>query len=141
MFALDKPLPLANEDSREYWEGCKRGELRLQRCNDCELVRFPPAILCPRCLSLAYAWRPMSGRGTVFSWIVVHRPQHPAFFDEAPYNVVIVELEEGARMHSRVVDCAPENLRIGLPVEVVFEKKSEDVTLPYFRCAQPESRV
>src|SRR5438034_1376617 len=73
MFAIEKPLPLANEDSQEYWEACKRGELRLQKCAGCAHVRFPPAALCPRCLSESFAWEPMSGRGKVYTWIVVHR--------------------------------------------------------------------
>jgi len=133
MFAIDKPLPLANEDSQEYWEACKRGELRLQKCAGCAHVRFPPAALCPRCLSESFAWEPMSGRGKVYTWIVVHRPQHPAFFEDVPYNVAIVELEEGPRLHSRIVGCSNDAIAIGMPVEVVFEKKNDDVTMPYFR--------
>jgi len=137
MFAIEKPLPLANEDSQEYWEACKRGELRLQKCAGCAHVRFPPAALCPRCLSESFAWEPMSGRGKVYTWIVVHRPQHPAFFEDAPYNVAIVELEEGARLHSRIVGCSNDAIEIGMPVEVVFEKKNDDVTMPYFKRAIP----
>ncbi len=133
MFAIEKPLPFANEDTQEYWEGCKRGELRLQKCSDCGHVRFPPSALCPRCLSESSSWEKTGGRGKVYTWIVVHRPQHPAFFEDAPYNVVIVELDEGPRLHARVVDCAPEAITIGMPVEVVFEKKNDDVTMPYFR--------
>lgn len=133
MFAMEKPLPLANEDTQEYWEACKRGELRMQECGACGHVRFPPAILCPRCLSESFRWRRMSGRGTVYTFIVVHRPQHPAFFEDVPYNVALVELDEGPRLHSRIVACANEDLRIGMPVEVVFEKKNDDVTMPYFR--------
>jgi uncharacterized protein len=63
----------------------------------------------------------------------VHRPQHPGFFNDVPYNVAIVELDEGIRMHTNVVECANEELRIGLPVEVVFEKKDDEITLPKFR--------
>jgi len=133
MFAIEKPLPLANEDSQEYWEACKRGELRLQKCGDCAHVRFPPAALCPRCLSRSFSWERMSGHGNVYTWIVVHRPQHPAFYEDAPYNVAIVELDEGPRMHSRIVECANEAIAIGMPVEVVFEKKNDDVTMPYFK--------
>jgi uncharacterized OB-fold protein len=133
MFSIEKPLPLANEDSQEYWEACKRGELRLQQCAGCAHVRFPPAALCPRCLSESFTWEPMCGRGKVYTWIVVHRPQHPAFFEDVPYNVAIVELEEGPRLHSRIVGCANEAISIGMPVEVVFEKKNDDVTMPYFK--------
>ena len=76
---------------------------------------------------------PLSGRGEIYSFIVVHRPQHPAFFADVPYNVAIVELEEGIRLHSNVVGCANEELRVGMPVEVVFDKVSDEVTLPRFR--------
>jgi uncharacterized OB-fold protein len=133
MFAIDKPLPLANEDSHEYWEACKRGELRLQKCGECAHVRFPPAVLCPRCLSESFSWERMSGHGKVYTWIVVHRPQHPAFYADAPYNVAIVELDEGPRLHSRIVACANEEISIDMRVEVAFEKKTDDVTMPYFK--------
>ena len=78
---------------------------------------------------------PLSGRGTIYSFIIVHRPQHPAFFADAPYNVAIVELAEGLRMHTNVVGCANEDLRIGLPVLVAFEKVNDEITLPKFRPA------
>jgi uncharacterized OB-fold protein len=133
MFAIEKPLPLANEDTQPYWQACRQGELRLQKCADCGHVRFPPSVLCPRCLSDSSSWEKMSGHGRVYSWIVVHRPQHPAFFEDVPYNVVIVELDEGPRLHSRIVGCANEEIAIGMPVEVVFEKKNDDVTMPYFK--------
>jgi hypothetical protein len=135
MFAMEKPLPFANEDTAEYWEACKRGELRLQRCSDCGHWRFPPAVLCPRCLSERSSWEALSGLGTVYTFIVVHRPQHPAFYEDVPYNVAIVELEEGPRLHSRIVGCANEEIRIGMRVEVTFEKKNDDVTMPYFKRA------
>ena len=135
MFAMEKPLPFANEDTQEYWEACKRGELCLQKCAGCAHVRFPPAGVCPRCLSEDFTWAKMSGRGKIHTWIVVHRPQHPAFYEDVPYNVAIVELDEGPRLHSRIVGGANESLAIGLPVEVVFEKKNDDVTMPYFRPA------
>jgi uncharacterized OB-fold protein len=75
----------------------------------------------------------LSGRGSVYSFIVVHRPQHPGFFAAAPYNVAIVELEEGIRLHTNVVECTNEQLHIGMPVEVVFEKIDDEVTLAKFR--------
>ncbi|MGH7822505.1 MAG: Zn-ribbon domain-containing OB-fold protein [Candidatus Binatia bacterium] len=136
MFAMEKPLPLPNEDSVEYWEGCKRGELLVEKCGACGHLRFPPAIVCPRCLSTERRWERMSGRGKVYTFIVVHRPQHPAFYEDVPYNVAIIELDEGPRMHSRIVGCPNEEIRIGMPVEVAFEKKNDDVTMPYFRPRQ-----
>jgi uncharacterized OB-fold protein len=133
MFAIEKPLPRPTEDSATYWEAAHKGELRMQRCQDCGHVRFPPAVLCARCLSEDHEWIKLSGHGTVFSWIVVHQSQHPAFNADTPYNVAIVELEEGPRLHSHIVGCANADIRIGMPVEVVFTRVSDEVTLPEFR--------
>ena len=133
MFVIEKPLPRPTEDSAPYWEAAQRGELRMQRCADCDHVRFPPSILCPACLSQRADWTRLSGRGTVYSWIVVHQSQHPAFNADAPYNVAIIELEEGPRLHSSLVNCSNEQIHIGMPVEVVFEKVNDDVTLPKFQ--------
>ncbi|MFN8544346.1 MAG: Zn-ribbon domain-containing OB-fold protein [Candidatus Binatia bacterium] len=133
MFQIDKPLPAVTEDGAPYWEAAKHGRLVCQRCTACGHLRFPPSILCPRCLSEDTEWTALSGRGTVYSFIVVHRPQYPAFFADVPYNVAIVELEEGIRLHTNVVECAPEALRIDLPVEVVFDKVHDEATLPKFR--------
>lgn len=133
MFVIEKPMPAITEDGAPYWEGCRRGELRVQRCGACRKLRFPPSVLCPHCLAEGGDWVPLSGRGTIWSFIVVHRPQHPAFFGDVPYNVAIVELEEDIRLHANVVDCPNEALRIGMPVEVVFDRVNDEVTLPRFR--------
>ena len=133
MFVIEKPLPRPTEDSAPYWEAAQRGELRMQRCSNCGHTRFPPSLLCARCLSDRHEWVRLSGRGTVFSWIIVHQSQHPAFNADSPYNVTIVELEEGPRLHTTLVDCANDEIRIGMPVEVVFDRVAEDVTLPRFR--------
>jgi uncharacterized OB-fold protein len=136
MFVIEKPLPRPNEDTTPYWEAAQRGELRMQQCLACGLVRFPPALLCARCLSEQSEWVRLSGRGTVFSWIVVHQSQHPAFNADTPYNVTIVELEEGARLHTNLVECSNHQIHIGMPVEVVFDKVNDEVTLPKFRPAK-----
>lgn len=133
MFEIEKPLPRPNEDTAPYWEAAHKGELRMQKCGACGLIRFPPSILCASCLSEQTEWVKLSGRGTVFSWIVIHQSQHPAFNPDTPYNVAIVELEEGPRMHTNIVECENDDIRIGMPVEVVFDKVSDDVTLPKFR--------
>jgi uncharacterized protein len=133
MFVIEKPLPRPTEDSAPYWDAAQRGELCMQRCSDCGHTRFPPSVLCARCLSERHEWTRLSGRGTVFSWIIVHQSQHPAFNADTPYNVTIVELEEGPRLHATVVDCPNDQIRIGMPVEVVFDRVADDVTLPRFR--------
>jgi uncharacterized OB-fold protein len=133
MFVIEKPLPRPTEDTAPYWEAAQKGELRMQQCSDCGHIRFPPALLCPRCLCEKADWVRLSGRGTVFSWIVVHQSQHPAFNADTPYNVTIVELEEGPRLHTNLVDCANDQIHIGMPVEVVFDKVNDEITLPKFR--------
>ena len=131
----ERPLPAPDEDSKPFWEGCRRGELLMQRCAACRLFRFYPRPACPSCHSFESEWVRMSGRGAIYSWIVVHEPVMPAFKGELPMPVVLVELEEdpGLRLVGNVRDCAPADLRIGLPVEVVFEKIADDVTLPQWR--------
>jgi len=133
MFGIEKPLPRPTEDSEPYWEAAERSELRMQRCSSCGHIRFPPAALCARCLGEEAEWVKLSGRGTVYSWIVVHRSQHPAFSPDTPYNVVVVELEEGPRLHSNLVDCGDGDISVGMPVEVVFENVEDRATLPKFR--------
>lgn len=133
MFTIEKPLPRPTEDSAPFWAAAHKGELRMQKCGGCGHVRFPPALLCPRCLSEDAEWVQLSGRGTVYSWIVVHQSQHPAFNSDTPYNVAIVELDEGPRMHTRIVGCDNDEISIGMPVEVVFEPVSDDTSLVYFK--------
>jgi len=133
MFQIDKPLPAITEEGAPYWEGCRAGELRVQRCTACARLRFPPSILCPHCLAEGGEWVALSGRGRIYSFIIVHRPQHPAFFEDVPYNVAIIELDEGIRLHSTIRDCPNDELSIGMPVEVVFDRMNDEVTLPRFR--------
>lgn len=133
MFVIEKPLPRPNEDSAPYWEAANHGELRMQKCGDCGHIRFPPALLCARCLSEKTEWAKLSGRGKVYSWIIVHRSQHPAFDPDTPYNVAIVELQEGPRLHTNLVECANKDIYIGMSVEVVFDKVAAEATLVKFR--------
>jgi uncharacterized OB-fold protein len=133
MFGVEKPLPRPSEDSAPFWAAAAKGELRLQQCGSCGLVRFPPALLCARCLSERAEWVALSGRGTVYSWIVVHQSQHPAFNADVPYNVAIIELDEGPRLHTNIVECPNEQIHIGMRVEVVFAKVSDDTALVKFR--------
>jgi len=130
---IPKPVPVPTEDSKPYWEGCKRQELLIQRCRDCGHYRFPASGLCPKCMSTDTEWAKVSGRGTVYSWTIFHYLYHPAFAQDIPYNVAIVELEEGPRLHTNIVGCRNEDIYIGMPVEVVFEDISEEIALPKFR--------
>jgi len=132
-FKIDKPLPDVTEDGAPYWAATREGQLKLQRCTACGHWRFPPSLLCPKCLAEGGEWTAVSGKGTVFSFIVVHRPQHPGFNDDVPYNVAIVELAEGVRMHGNVVECANEQLYVGMPVELVLDKVNEQITMPKWK--------
>ena len=129
MSAAVRVLPVPTPVSAPFWDGCAAGELRVQRCDDCDALLFPPLPACSRCLGARLRWVSTSGQGIVYSYSVVHRPQVPSL--AVPYVVAIVELEEGWRMATNVVDCAPEDVAVGLPVSVSF-RRAGDVTLPFF---------
>jgi uncharacterized OB-fold protein len=133
----ERPLPLPNEDTEAYWEACHKGKLTASRCAACGHTFLPPARVCPSCLSSDVPLAPMSGRAKVYSFIVVHRPTHPAFFGDAPYLVAIVELEEGPRMHTRLVGVDPKDVRVGMDVQVLFQKVDDEISLPVF---EPQRR-
>jgi uncharacterized OB-fold protein len=125
------PLPRPTALSKPHWEGCREGVLRVQRCRDCGHYVFIPQPCCTSCLGEDLEWVESSGRGTLYSYTVVHRPQQPSF--EVPYTVVIVELEEGWHMLSNLVDCEADEVEIGMPLEVVYREMSDEITLPLFR--------
>jgi uncharacterized OB-fold protein len=130
---------LADPTSNEFWLGCARGELLVQACGACGARRMPPRPMCPQCRSTAVIWEPTSGRGRVWSFIVAHPPLLPAFAAVAPYNAIVVELDEdpGIRFVGNLVASAdgeineidPSTITIAEPVRVVFHR-IEDVTLP-----------
>jgi hypothetical protein len=121
----------------EFYAWCARGELRLRRCNACRAWCHVPRVVCPECAARDWSWEPVRGTGRVFTWTVVHRAMHPAFADDVPYAVVVVELDEGPRLVTRLVDCPHEELRMGMPVEVAFERSTTlgERVLPRFRRA------
>lgn len=127
--AAGKPLPEVTRISRPFWEAAAEHRLLLQRCSDCGRHQHPPVALCPAC-SGELEWAPASGRGTLYTFTVLHRLYHPAFADELPYNVAVVELEEGPLMVTNVVDVDNERLTIGMPLRVVFEDVRDGISLP-----------
>ena len=133
MSAVPKPLPQITPEMAPFWEAARRQELVEQRCRGCGTYRFPAREICSRCLSRDAAWERVSGRGAVFSFAIMHQVYHPGFADAVPYAIVVVELEEGARMISNLVDCPVERIEIGMPVEAAFEPVTPEVTLPKFR--------
>jgi len=128
-----KPLPRIDEVSRPYWDAAKRHELLLQKCEECGHYRYPQGETCPSCLSDRLEWVKVSGRGSVYTWTVFHQVYHPAFKEDVPYAVVAVELEEGPRIITNLVDCKIGDIKVGMPVEVVFDDVTEEITLPKFR--------
>ncbi|MFQ5417912.1 MAG: Zn-ribbon domain-containing OB-fold protein [Myxococcota bacterium] len=134
--AIAKPLPELEGLTGEFYGFCRRGELRFQRCRDCGSWRHVPRDMCAGCGSWQWEWALSSGRGVVYSWTVVGRALHPAFEHDTPYAPVIVEMDEGVRLLSRVEGVAPADLEIDLPVEVGFESVTPEVSLPFFRRAE-----
>ncbi|HEX4892841.1 MAG TPA: Zn-ribbon domain-containing OB-fold protein [Hyphomicrobiaceae bacterium] len=130
-----KPLPVADPDSKAYWQGLKEGRLLLQHCKDCAHVQIYQQAICRRCGSEALEHRPASGRGIVHSFSVVHRAPGPAFKQDTPYAVLLVELAEGPRMISSLVDGDPMTVGFDMPVELVCERISDEVVLPRFKPA------
>lgn len=134
-----KPAPRVTKDSEEFWAFAADGALMLRGCNACGALMYYPRILCTRCMSTDLSWRRASGRGRVYAFTFVHRAPTEAFRAEAPYPVAIVELEEGPRMMSNIVACAPEVLAIGLPVELQFAPRGESGAIPVFRPSSEEA--
>jgi uncharacterized protein len=133
MTPIGRPIPKPDLDSAPYWEAASRHELKLQQCNSCARFRFYPRSICPYCFSTEFEWRQLSGRGIIYSFTVIHRAAFPAFETKVPYVLALVELNEGVRMMSNILDCDPNAVEIGMPVEVTFEDLSEEVSLPQFR--------
>jgi uncharacterized OB-fold protein len=122
-----------DEHSAPFFEGTVRGELRLQHCAECGRWMWPVRFRCIDCLSDRISWEPASGRGTVYTFTIIHQLFHPGFASSVPYNVAMIDLDEGVRMIATVVGVANEDLRIGQRVEVVFERVSAEFALPTFR--------
>jgi len=126
-------LPRLIEEDVPFWEAARNHEFRMQQCGDCDHVVWPPGPVCPECWSDDLEWVELSGRGEINTWTVFHRAWLPDFEDDLPYNVVEVELAEGPRYVSNLLKCDNEDIYRGMPVEVVFEDLTEEITLPKFR--------
>lgn len=126
------PLPRPTPETEHFWAGTRLGELRLQRCDECDAVYFPPRPFCPSCASREVSVFTASGRASLYSYVINHRP-HPAF--DGPYSIAVVQLAEGPRMMSNIVnvDQTPEALVLDMQLEVIFEELDEQISLPYFQ--------
>jgi uncharacterized OB-fold protein len=130
-----KPVPRPAPESIPYWEAAKQHRLSLPRCEDCEQHWFPPSRSCPYCLSANFTFKDLSGRGTVYSFVTFHRPYHPAFTEEVPYVVALVELDEGPRLLTNILGIAPEEVRCDMPVVVTYDDVDNEHSIPKFRPA------
>ena len=128
-----KPMPEPDIESQPYWDALKEHRLMLQQCANCGTIRHYPRPLCAECYSMDTTWIDASGQGTVYSWTEAHHPFHPGFKDEVPYILATVELSEGVRMVGQLRGMEANDLTIGMPVEVVFEDVTDDLTLPALR--------
>lgn len=128
-----KPVPKINADNRPFWEGCRQHELRFQQCRECGQVRWPPSDLCPQCHSTTTDWLISRGIGRVYTFAVYHTAFHPGFKADLPYTVAMVELDEGPRLMTNIVDCLTDRVRCDMRVEVTWEDVDERITLPKFR--------
>ncbi|VWX49945.1 Zn-ribbon domain-containing OB-fold protein [Novosphingobium sp. 9U] len=129
-----KPTPAVDPESVPYWQALTEERLIVKACAECGKSHFYPRELCPHCHSDQLSWTDVSGLGEIYSFTVCRRPAGPAFSDETPYVVAIVELDEGPRMMSRITG-DPEAVRIGQRVKVRFERQSDELTLPFFELA------
>ena len=128
---MSRILPAIDDVNRPFWDGCREGVLRLQRC-ECGHLRYPVAPLCPSCLSTRATWEEVSGRGEVYSFAVFRHAYNEAWRERIPYAVALVQLEEGPIVITDVAVDDPAAVEVGMPVEVVFEQAGDGIAIPSF---------
>lgn len=130
-----KPLPTVSGETRPFWEACKREELLIQRCVSCGEYQFYPRGICANCWTTGISWVRASGKGTVWAFTVTYQNRTPGFAEEVPYVLALVELEEGVKMFTNIVQCSAGDVRIGMPVEVTFAQATDQISVPFFKPA------
>jgi uncharacterized OB-fold protein len=128
-----KPLPEADKWSGPFFDACRENRLVAQKCDATGKFFFPPAPVSPFTRDKNWTWTDLTGKGRIASYVVMHQKYFPGFGDEVPYPVIEVELEEGVKLISNIVDLGDHEVVVGMPVEVVFNKVTDEVTLPLFR--------
>ena len=131
--ASNKPIPRPTPETQPFWDGCAAGELRLQKCSECGHVQFYPRKLCSACFSEDVQWITASGQGKVRSWSLVTAPGAPGFEEEVPFISALIELAEGPTMLSVLREIEHEAVQPDLKVTVIFEARSDDIHVPYFK--------
>ena len=130
-------LPTPDLEQQPFWDAAREGRLLLRRCGDCGAAHFYPRPFCPKCWSTDVEWEDASGRATLYTYSVVRQNDLPPFPERVPYVAAVVDLAEGPRMMTNVVECDFEALEIGMALEVDFRAISDEVTIPVFRPAEP----
>jgi uncharacterized OB-fold protein len=130
-----RPVPEPDEGSQRFFDGAKEGDLMLRQCGDCGAWLHPQAAICSECLGEKIDWAQASGQGTVFSFGVMHRVYHPGFIHDVPYNLAIIELDEGPRINTNLVNVDSSEIKVGMHVRAVFEEQPGGVVLPKFEPA------
>lgn len=131
-----RPIPEADDESREFYDGARRHELMLMRCRNCRAWRLPSRPRCPDCWSTDTAWERACGRGTLYSFGIMHQ-KFPGFADDVPYNYAVVELEEGPRIISNIVGVPGDEIVVDMPLQALFDDVSPDTTLIRFTRRAP----
>ncbi len=128
----DKPLPTIAGETKPYWDACRQGRLLLQKCDRCDEYQFYPRGICANCWSSDIRWVESSGKGAVWTFTVTYQNRTPGFSD-SPYVLALVELEEGVKMFTNIVECDPAQVKIGMPVEVTFARATDQISVPFFK--------
>jgi uncharacterized OB-fold protein len=128
----ERILPIVTEENAEYWRSARAHALKLPFCMACEQFFYPAHYRCPACLGDKVEYRPVSGKGTVQTWNVMHQVYDPSFKDRAPYVVAVIRLEEGPQLVTNLLDTPKDEIRIDLPVRLVYEDLTDEIGLPQF---------
>ncbi len=125
-------LPAPDDETQPFWDAAREGQLLIKRCADCGRAHFYPRPFCPFCWSSAVSWEAASGQAALYTWSVVHHNDLPPFSERIPYVAAVVDLAEGPRMMTNVVDCDPDRLEVGMRLQVAYREVADDVTVPVF---------
>ena len=128
-----KPLPVIQSFSQPFWDAAKDGKLLVQKCNSCGSSIFFPRDRCPECWSEDLGWIEASGKGEIYAFSVTYEGVEKAFKEDLPIVLAWIDLPEGIRMQTNIIDCNPDDVSIGMAVEVTFKKATNDINLPYFK--------
>jgi hypothetical protein len=130
---VPKPKPRPAPESLPYWQAARDHRLALPKCEDCQKFWFPPSRTCPHCLSTNFSFQNVSGKGKIFSFVTFHRVYRPAFTNDVPYVVALIELDEGPRLLSNIMGVTHDHVKCEMRVEVVFDDYDDDISIPKFK--------